>query len=83
MVDERVFTTFVLDTKNGLERVKIMTSFEDRGAARDKLENQINKTMNGDSSMMAVRDNRTGDFRFVNLMKLASINLSLEEMPES
>jgi len=60
---------FQLDTNRAIEVATVTWPHDTREQAKDKLEKVIN---NGDA-LLPVRDAETGDFVFVNTMKLSEI----------
>lgn len=69
----RIVAEFELDTKKGLKSKKVVTPFDDRAAAADKISDLLEKTANSSSPMMKIRDSKTGDFSFIHTMKIGSV----------
>lgn len=72
--------SFQLDTSTGLKTVKVVSPFQDRGKTRDQISQRLDETAKSPKSVMPIRDVESGDYVFVNTMKLA--NIVIEEKNE-
>lgn len=68
-----------LDTKTSDKTKKVRMAYEDRGLASDKIVEILDKTARSRSSMARIRDVKTGDYVFVNTMKISDIDVVMEE----
>lgn len=70
-----VYIDFYLDTKSGLEKNTVQSPYQDLGQTRDNLNSRLDETTRGPKALMPIRDADTGNYAFINLMKLASIEV--------
>jgi hypothetical protein len=70
-----VFIEFNLDTRTEQSSVKIQSPFADVKATRDNLNERLDEVAKGSKALMPIRDADTGDFVFVNTMKIGSIDV--------
>ena len=70
-----VYIDFEMDTKDGLKTTSLQSPFQDLGQTRDNLEERIDRVSSSSKSLMPVRDAETGDYAFINVMKLANIHV--------
>lgn len=64
-----------MDTRSGEGSKTVKLPFDDRGKAADKTKEMLRDTANSSSALMQIRDAETGDFVFVNTMKLSSVTV--------
>lgn len=74
-----VMIDFHLDTSGEEGRTKtIQSPYADLGKTRDNLDERLDKTAQGSKALMPVRDAGSGDYVFVNTMKVADITIREE-----
>jgi len=70
-----VYVEFHLDTRTSKETLEIVSPFDNRGKAADKIKSSLEETSKSSSAMMQVRDSESGDYVMINTMKLASVKV--------
>jgi len=74
-----VMIDFHLDTSGENGRTKtIQSPYADLGNTRDTLDERLNDTATSPKTLMPVRDAGSGDYVFVNTMKVADITVREE-----
>lgn len=74
-----IVVQFHMDTSTDNEVTKIESAFDERGPAANKIKSLLEETSKSSSAMMKVMDARTGDYVFVNTMKLAKVVIREEQ----
>lgn len=70
-----VFIDFILDTRTESSKITIQSPYSDLGQTRDNLDERLDNTANSPKALMPVRDADTGDYVFVNTMKIGNIRV--------
>lgn len=75
----RIVVQFDLDVKKGTKTLKVESPFDSKAKASDKIKSMLESTASSSSAMMRISDSSTGDFIFVNTMKLSDVRIMEEE----
>jgi len=66
--------TFQIDGRDGVKTVEVEWPFDSAAKARDKVSSMLDDaSSNTGSAMVSVRDDATGNFVYVNTMKLMTV----------
>jgi len=72
---ENIVAEFDLDVKQGEKTVEVTMPFSEVAPAADKINSLLQDTASSSSAMMQIRDADTGEYVFLNSMKISSVRL--------
>lgn len=74
-----VYIRFELDTSTEVKTIELQSPYADKGQTRDNLDERIAEN---NKALMPLRDAGTGDYVFINTMKIANIAVYEKENEE-